>query len=413
MRYFDWEKQERFWAQVRAGLNCVAAAEAASVSQKVAYKWFRQAGGIMPTTGAAPPSRRYLSLEEREQILVGVAREDSINAIARGLGRAPSTVLRELRRNMPGQKYRSRLTLRKPKPGAPRTLPWRYRPSVAQDRARQMSCRPKARKLAANHDLRQLVQSKLEEKLSPEQIAAELRLQFPDQSEMWVSHEAIYQAIYVQGRGALRQELAACLRSGRALRKPRRRRAERRHRIPNMIMISERPAEVDDRAVPGHWEGDLLIGKDHKSAIGTLVERASRYTVLLHLPHGRGAEEVEMAIVAAIRKLPPALRKSLTWDQGREMSNHLEIKIATGLEVYFCDPHSPWQRGSNENTNGLLRQYFPKGQDLSQFGPDHLALVSAQLNRRPRKTLGWLNPQQALIRLLSQTTPAATVASTD
>ena len=413
MRYLDWEKRQRFWVQVRAGLDCATAAEAASVSRDAAYKWFRQAGGVMPVHVSLPPNPRWLSIEEREQILAGVARGDSINAIARAIGRAPSTVLRELRRNMPGQKYRSRLTLRERKPGAVRTLPWRYRPSVAQDRAKQMARRPKSRKLALNENLRRLVQSKLEEKLSPEQIGAELRLQFPKQPEMWVSHEAIYQAIYVQGRGALRKELAVCLRTGRALRKPRRRTAERRHRIANMIMISERPPEVADRAVPGHWEGDLLIGKDHKSAIGTLVERASRYTILLHLPYGRGAEEVEKAIIVAARNLPASLRKSLTWDQGMEMSNHHKIKIATGLEVFFCDPHSPWQRGTNENTNGLLRQYFPKGQDLSQFAPDHLGAVSTQLNRRPRKTLGWLNPQQALIRLLAQASPAANVALTD
>jgi len=276
-----------------------------------------------------------------------------------------------------------------------------------------MASRPKVAKLAVNSELRELVQSKLKERLSPEQISAELRVEFRDQPEMWVSHEAIYQAIYVQGRGALRRELAVCLRTGRALRKPRRKVAERRGRIPNMVMISERPPEVEDRAIPGHWEGDLLTGKNKKSAIGTLVERSSRYVILLHLPNGHGAEEVEKAITAATQELPETLRRSLTWDQGSEMANHMQLKIATGLEVYFCDPRSPWQRGSNENTNGLLRQYFPKGQDLSRYGPDHLAFVSAQMNRRPRKTLGWLRPSQALERLLSDASQSASVASTD
>lgn len=412
MRYPDWEKQARFWARIRAGLAPAEAAAAAEVDRVAAYKWFRQAGGVMPPANVpAAPNPRYLSIDEREEIFAGVQREQSINAIARGLGRAPSTVLRELRRNMPNQKYRSRLTLRARKPSHPRTEPWKYRPSVAQARAQLMRCRPKVRKLAANERLHGLVQSKLEQRLSPEQIAAELRLQFPDEPAMWVSHEAIYQAIYVQGKGALRKELAVCLRTGRALRRPRRKTTDRRLRIPNMVMISERPAEVADRAVPGHWEGDLLFGRDHRSAIGTLVERSTRYTVLLHLPDGHGASEVEKAIIAAVRKLPAALRKSLTWDQGREMWNHVSIKVATGLEVYFCDPHSPWQRGTNENTNGLLRQYFPRGADISQVSPKHLAFVSAQLNRRPRKTLGWLNPDQALLGLLSQTLSATFVAS--
>src|SRR5438128_11037898 len=231
--------------------------------------------------------------------------------------------------------------------------------------------------------MRELVQFKLKERLSPEQISAELREEFPDQPEMWVSHEAIYQAIYVQGRGALRRELAVYLRTGRALRKPRRKVAERRGRIPNMVMISERPPEVEDRAIPGHWEGDLLTGKNKKSAIGTLVERSSRYVILLHLPNGHGAEEVEKAITAAAQQLPETLRRSLTWDQGHEMANHLQLKIATVLDVYFCDPQSPWQRGSNENTNGLLRQYFPSKADLSVHSAAQLNAVARELNNRP------------------------------
>ena len=275
-----------------------------------------------------------------------------------------------------------------------------------------MAARPKPAKLASNRLLRELVEAKLNERLSPEQIAAQLRRQFPNDTEMWVSHEAIYQSIYVQGRGALRRELALHLRTGRSLRRPQRKSNERRSRIPGMVNISQRPAEVEDRAVPGHWEGDLILGKNGKSAIGTLVERSTRFLMLLHLPDGRSPVEVEEAMVAATRRLPQTLWKSLTWDQGDEMTKHAEITIATGLEIYFCDPSKPWQRGSNENTNGLLRQYFPKGTDLRLHSPDHLEFVSAQMNRRPRKTLGWDSPAEALDRLLSQPS-AIGVATTD
>jgi IS30 family transposase len=229
---------------------------------------------------------------------------------------------------------------------------------------------------------------------------------------MWVSHETIYQSIYVQGRGALRRELAVHLRTGRALRKPRRKADQRRGRISAMVNISQRPAEVEDRAVAGHWEGDLLMGKNNRSAIGTLVERSTRFVMLLHLPDGHGPLEVEKAIVAATQKLPGFIWKSLTWDQGKEMSNHHQVKVAAGLQVYFCDPASPWQRGSNENTNGLLRQYFPKGTDLSQHSAEHLDFVAAQMNRRPRETLCWMRPAQALGRLLSTALESAGVATT-
>jgi transposase, IS30 family len=227
-----------------------------------------------------------------------------------------------------------------------------------------------------------------------------LRREFAGEPEMWVSHETIYQAVYVQGRGALRRELAACLRTGRALRKPRRREGERRGRIKDMVMISERPAEVADRAVPGHWEGDLIIGSGN-SAIGTLVERSTRFVLLLHLPRGHDAAAVAAAMAGAMSTLPAQLRRSLTWDQGREMAFHAQIALATGLEVYFCDPHSPWQRGSNENTNGLLRQYFPKGTSLAGHSREHLEAVAAELNARPRKTLGWRTPAQALSQALA------------
>jgi IS30 family transposase len=267
---------------------------------------------------------------------------------------------------------------------------------------KRLASRPKTAKLAKNAQLRELVQTKLLEKLSPEQISRELRQQFPDDAEMQVSHETIYQSIYVQGRGALRRELAVCLRTGRALRRPRRKSQERRGRIPNMINISERPAEVEDRAVPGHWEGDLIIGKHGRSAIGTLVERKTRYLMLLHLPNGQSAEEVEKAMVAATKRLPQTLWKSLTWDQGSEMRYHAKIRVATNLDIYFCDPAKPWQRGSNENTNGLLRQYFPKSTDLAVHSPADLEFVAAQMNRRPRKTLGWLKPREAMAQLLSE-----------
>jgi IS30 family transposase len=276
-----------------------------------------------------------------------------------------------------------------------------------------MAARPKPAKLATNTELRDLVQAKLRVKLSPKQAAWELRYEeFPNNPEMWVSHETIYQSIYVQGRGALRRELAVHLRTGRALRKPRNSRTERRGRIPNMVNISQRPAEVADRAVPGHLEGDLIMGKNGKSAMGTLVERTTRFVMLLHLPNGHGPLEVQEAMIAATQKWPEFIWKSLTWDQGNEMRNHLQIKMATGIQVYFCDPASPWQRGSNENTNGLLRQYFPKGTDLSVHGPDYLDFVAAQLNRRPRETLGWKRPAEAFARLLSTSSDSATVATT-
>jgi IS30 family transposase len=290
---------------------------------------------------------------------------------------------------------------------------WRYRPSLAQERAKRRSSRPKTAKLAKNPVLRELVQAKLMKKLSPEQISRQLRRQFPDEAEMQVSHETIYQSIYVQGRGALRRELAICLRTGRALRRPHRKGQERLGRIPNMINISERPAEVEDRAVAGHWEGDLIIGKNGRSAIGTLVERKTRYLILLHLPNGQSAEEVEKAMVAATKRLPETLWKSLTWDQGWEMTNHPKISVATYLEIYFCDPASPWQRGSNENTNGLLRQYFPKSTDLSVHSAEYLEFVSGEMNERPRKTLNWMEPREALAELLSESSRQPRVATID
>ncbi len=414
MRLPKRQEKRQFWELIRSGVSRTEAALAAGVARNgSARRWFVQAGGVLPPNVSEPSSGRYLSLSEREEIFAGVERGESIRRIAKALGRAPSTVLRELRPNMRHQLYRSRSRLKASPVGGRRTQPWNYRPSLAQERAKRLGSRPKTAKLAKNAVLRDLVQAKLVKKLSPEQISRQLRKKFPNDAEMQVSHETIYQSIYVQGRGALRRELAVCLRTGRALRRPHRKGQERRGRIPNMINISERPAEVEDRAVPGHWEGDLIIGKHGRSAIGTLVERKTRYLILLHLPNGQSAEEVEKAMVAATKRLPETLWKSLTWDQGSEMRNHAKISVATDLEIYFCDPAKPWQRGSNENTNGLLRQYFPKGTDLSVHSAEHLEFVAAEMNERPRKTLDWDEPREVLAQLLSQSSRQPAVASTD
>jgi IS30 family transposase len=250
----------------------------------------------------------------------------------------------------------------------------------------------------------------LEELWSPEEIAVRLRLEFPDDPMMWVSHETIYQSLFVQGRGELRRELHRCLRSGRAHRRSRDS-VERRGQIPDKVMISERPAEAEDRAVPGHWEGDLILGRNNRSAVGTLVERSTRFVLLLHLPDGKSALQVDAAIRLAIGDLPDELVRSLTWDQGKEMSGHVNFTVETGVQVYFCDPHSPWQRGSNENTNGLLRQYFPKGTDLSRWSLADLLAVQAAINSRPRKVLNWKTPAEVLdeqLRSLQQAGVATT-----
>jgi transposase, IS30 family len=366
-----------FWDGVRSGLPWQDAAVATGFPRGP-ERWFRAAGGVKGN-GPGAVSGRYLSLAEREEIAVGRAAGEPVRVIAARLGRAPSTVSRELRRNCG---YRGG-----------------YRAVAAQGKAELRAARPKTARLAGDARLRDWVQGKLELAWSPEQISVMLAREFPDDPEMRVSHETIYQSLYVQGRGALRRELAACLRTGRALRKPRRSTAERRGRIPGMVMISERPAEVADRAVPGHWEGDLIMGSAN-SAIGTLVERSTRFVLLLHLPGGRGADAVAAAMTEAMATLPEQLRRSLTWDQGPEMTLHAQISMDTGLAVYFCDPHSPWQRGSNENTNGLLRQYFPKGTSLAGYGKDDLDAVAAELNARPRKTLGWRTPAEALAQVL-------------
>jgi IS30 family transposase len=370
----------RFWDGVRSGLAVPAAAESAGFSHSAALDVFARAGGVKGN-GPGPVAGRYLSLGEREEIAALAAAKVGVRAIAAQLGRSPSTVSREVRRN-----------------GSPKRG---YRAAAAQAQAEARAARPKEAKLAVNAELREWVQQKLKLKWSPEQISRTLAREFAGRPEMRVSHETIYQSLYVQGRGALRRELARHLRTGRALRKPHRKEGERRPgRIPGMVNISERPAEAEDRAVPGHWEGDLIMGRQNKSGIGTLVERSTRFTMLLHLPDGTGAGQVADAMTAAASELPAALRRSLTWDQGREMAGHAQVTLAAGLDIYFCDPHSPWQRGSNENTNGLLRQYFPKGTVLSVHSREHLDEVAAELNSRPRKTLGWKTPAEALQEVL-------------
>jgi IS30 family transposase len=429
------EHRRRFWAFIAAGLSSEDAAMKVGVSQPVGFRWFRQAGGMAPShlsPSAKPPSGRYLSFAEREEIALLRAQGHGRREVARRLGRAASTISRELRRN-----------------AATRGGALEYRATAAQWHAERAARRPKRAKLAANPALRTYVQDRLAGAVvapggaavtgpsvpwkgrrhgrrqnrrwgmawSPQQIARRLRLDFPGDEAMRISHEAVYQALYVQGRGALRRELTACLRTGRALRVPRARtRGRGQPFVTPEILISQRPAEAEDRAVPGHWEGDLILGL-RGSAIGTLVERTTRFTILLHLPPmeghgaaprekngpalaGHGAEAVRDAITRTITSLPERLRRSLTWDQGSEMAEHARLRIEAGLQIYFCDPHSPWQRGTNENTNGLLRQYFPKGTDLSGHSADDLAAVAAALNGRPRKTLGWRTPAEALDEVL-------------
>ena len=430
-------ERQLFWTLISRGMSSEAAGLRAGVSQPLGPRWFREAGGMPPAMfrpAAKPLSGRYLSLAEREEIALLLVQGHSLQEIGRRLGRSASTISREVRRN-----------------ATTRSGALDYRATVAQWHAERSARRPKSAKLASNPALRSYVEERLAGVVrtssgnpvprpavswkgrrhgprqdrrwpwawSPEQITRRLVVDFPDDETMRISHEAIYQALFIQGRGALRRELTACLRTGRTLRVPRARVGFRgKNFVSPDIMISQRPAEADDRAVPGHWEGDLILGLG-SSAIGTLVERTTRFTMLLHLPRmeghgigpstkngpalaGHGAEAVRNAIARTIITLPKELRRSLTWDQGTDMAQHARLKVDTGVQVYFCDPQSPWQRGSNENTNGLLRQYFPKGTDLSAHSPDAIAAVAATLNARPRKTLGWKTPAEALDDCLSQ-----------
>ena len=376
------EVVQRFWAAMQRGEFITDAAAEAGTYRKRGARWLVAAGGVRPRRGRDLKGR-CLSFSEREEIALARAGGESMRAIARRLGRSPSTISRELRRNAGccGQPYRA---------------------TTAHALAYERAGRPKPSKLATNLALRKKVEQDLQRRYSPEQIAGRLRQEFPQNAEMRVSTETIYQSLYVQSRGALRRDLARCLRTGRALRRPCRQPGQRKNRIPDMINIAQRPAEADDRAVPGHWEGDLIIGKNNASAIGTLVERTTGYTMLVHLPDGYKPEQVSDALAAKIQTIPEILRASLTWDQGPEMRDWKQVSVATDIDIYFCDPHAPWQRATNENTNGLLRQYFPKGTDLSVHTANDLAAVATALNTRPRKTLDWQTPAQRLDKLLAQ-----------
>jgi len=435
--------QRQFWRQIATGITSAEAALAVGVSVPVGTRWFRHAGG-MPPISLAEPTGRFLSFEEREEIAILRAQGKGVREIARVIGRDPGTVSRELRRN-----------------AATRSGSQEYRAGVAQWKAQQAAKRPKTAKLVTNERLRQYVQERLAGNVrrpdgtivpgptpppwkglnkprrqdrrwstawSPEQIAQRLKVEFPDDESMRISHEAIYQSLFIQGRGALKRELVACLRTGRALREPRERsRNKAKGHVSADVVLSERPAEAEDRAVPGHWEGDLIIGTG-RSAIGTLVERSSRSTLLVHLPRlegwgekpyvkngpslgGYGAVAMNAALTASMTTLPEQLRKTLTWDRGKELSGHAAFALETGTKVFFADPHSPWQRPSNENTNGLLRQYFPKGTDLSRWSAEDLEAVAYALNNRPRKTLGWRTPAEVFedqLRSLQQSGVATT-----
>jgi len=394
---------DRFVELVSGGESVAVAAGMVGVHPATGFRWARRAGLIRPRKWWWPRGDavcrdgcdgltsddhgvnseeyetlgRFLNHGERDRIAAWVHGGWSIRRIASTLCRAPSTISREIKRNSGSEGYFS---------------------GEAHHKAQQRAKRPKEGKLVHPGPLRDYVVDGLNHFLSPKQISSRIMMDHSDNPSMRVSAETIYQAIYVQARGGLRREVEKALRSGRACRAPhcptgtRRRKA----RIQDMIMISERPAEADDRAVPGHWEGDLITGSGNRSAIGTLVERSTRYVMLVYLDGDHKAETVQHALVKAIQTLPVVLRRSLTWDQGTEMANHLLITQATDMPIYFCDPHSPWQRGSNENTNGLLRQYFPKGTDLSQWSPEHLEYVANELNNRPRATLGYLTPNEVL-----------------
>jgi IS30 family transposase len=370
-----------YFALVSAGVGFREAARRVGVDYRLTKRW-RAAPPVPKPVVEREISPRFLSQDER--ILIADLRREgvSVREIGRRLGRPASTISREVTRNQQSDGT--------------------YRPHIAHRVAAARRARPKLGKIAADPGLRAVVQDGLEHRHSPQQIARRLRRDHPDRPEWHVTHETIYQALYVQAKGGLRREVASWLRTGRVQRRPHRRPDERRPRMATpMVMISERPAEAEDRAVPGHWEGDLIIGKNHSSAIGTLVERATRFVMLLHLPDGYSPAAVRDALVAKIQTLPDQLRRSLTWDQGSEMHFHGQFTDTTQMPVYFCDPHSPWQRGSNENTNGLLRQYFPKGTDLSVHSAQHLNHVAAELNDRPRMTLSWDTPAERMTTLLA------------
>lgn len=381
--YLTEVERRAIWERRRQGESFSRIARHIGRSSTGVQHYINSTGGIRPRERRR--SKRELSLLEREEILQGLAVGQSCRAIARALGRAASSVSREVKRNGGRQHYRA------------------TRAELAALVRRQ---RPKLSKLALHPRLRCEVEAGLRLDWSPQQIAARLKLEYPGRPEMQISHETIYLSLYVQGRGTLRKELTAHLRSQRMRRRPQTAKNNRRRELPDEIKISARPAEAADRAVPGHWEGDLLLGRP-TDAVGTLVERSTRYLMLFALAEGRiSAEAVREGIARSIQKLPRSLRRSLTWDRGAEMAEHLRFTIDTGVQIYFCDPYSPWQRGTNENTNGLLRQYFPKGRSLKAVTQEQLDAVAEQLNGRPRQTLGWRNPAEKLAELLEQTASA-------
>ena len=377
-RRFTGPERAEVWNRIRGGESVAAIASSLGRYPSAVRALQMATGGVCPIERRR--SLRALSLEEREEASRGLAAGQSLRAIARGLCRAPSTLSREVRHNGGRQRYRA---------------------CAADRRADRQARRPKMAKLARCQPLRLVVETKLELRWSPQQISRWLAVRYPEDPEMQVSHETIYLSLYVQGRGALRQELHRALRSGRALRRPKGYLATGQGHIPNMVLISERPPEVEDRAVPGHWEGDLVMGC-RKTCIGTLVERSTRYLLLMKLEKNT-AEAVRTAMAEKIRLLPSELKRSITWDRGTEMAEHLKFTVATGVQIYFCDPRSPWQRGTNENTNGLVRQYFPKGTDLSVHSQAELDAVAQQLNGRPRQTLGWMTPSQRFAEAVATT----------
>ena len=373
--------QQTIWDVYCGGEEMDIAAEVVGLDRKTVYNRIAQAGGIRPRRGRNLKGR-CLAFEERVQIEVGIGLSRSVRGIAAGLGRAPSTVSREIN---------ERSTAR----GV-------YSATHAHALAWVAAGRPQAGKLDTNPVLRKRVETDLGLGYSPEQIAGRLSREFGDDPEMNVHHETIYRSVYLQARGALKRDVSSALRTGRTMRKPRRTGRTSQGQIPGMILIADRPDvdDVDGTRIPGHWEGDLIVGTASKSAIGTVVERATGYLLLLHLPDGHTAEKVSTALTTALVDLPDALRRSLTWDQGKELSNHATVSIDASIDIYFCDPRSPWQRPSNENTNGLLRQYFPKGTDLNAYSAEDLAFVAHLMNDRPRKRLDYAKPQELMTELL-------------
>ncbi len=367
--------------RVTAGETFASAAAAVGCSTKSIQRFMAWTGAMRPKL--CKRSARHLSLEDREEVLRGLLAGETFRGIAVRIAKAPSTISREVGRN-----------------GGRRA----YRVARAEDAAVRHARRPKRCKLVENARLRNEVERRLTLRWSPQQISARLVRDYPEDQEMRVSHETIYRSLFVQARGALRKELTACLRTGRTQRCSHKRTEHSgTGRLREMVMISERPPEAEDRAIPGHWEGDLIMGKGGRSAIGTLVERSSRYVMLVHLPNGRTAEAVRLELTRQVQRLPAELRRTLTWDQGKEMAEHAKFSVATKVSVFFCDPHSPWQRGSNENSNGLLRQYFPKNRDLTEVTRAELAAVARELNARPRQALNWMKPCEVFGRAVAST----------